>query len=157
VTTRNGFVITRVSGIPIISGNCKLKCAEIKELAWSLSPRTSIPRGIISKAVKKAWDNQGILKTMDDIIEFVCEELKEEVEVPLIGSSMKKIKEIIYAVFNPVENQDQIWSFFKELEKQGIDIHNKGKILSMAASNFRAINPRELYKVYCSYLASEAK
>lgn len=136
---------------------CKLKCEEIKELAWSLSPKSTIPRGIISKAVKKAWDNQGMLQSMDDIEKFVCEELKEEVEESLITASKKKIKEIIYSVFSPVEGQPEVWNFFISLENDGIEISNKGKVLSITANKFKGIDPKILYKCYCAYIASKEK
>jgi len=132
----------------------KLKCEGIKELCWELSPRMVIPRAIIKKAVKKAWDNQGILETTDDIFSFVIAELKEEADEGLIVRSKDRIKEIIYAVFTPVEGQDKLWSYFKELEGKGIDfsnIGNKNKILSLAASKFIGISPDILYKSYMTY------
>jgi len=69
----------------------------------------------------------------------------------VIEQSRKKIERTIKAVFAPVVGQDLLWSFFKELQDHGINIENKDKVLSLAASEYEDIDSRKLYRSYCAY------
>jgi len=131
----------------------KLKCDDIKERAWGLSPRSTIPRSVISKAVKKALDNRSSFSTLKEVEDFVREELLEEATKELVNRVDKKIKRIVKGAFGNIEDQKKIWDYFEELESMGVSIDNKNKILSLAASVFKDINPSELYRAYCGYLA----
>lgn len=131
----------------------KVKTEKIKELAWKIAEMSaSVPMEFVRKAVKKAWDNQGGLETTDDIVAFVEAELLEEFDEERVKKSKNRIKKIIGARFTPPEESEELDAFFKELEKRGIDLSNKGKVLSMTSHNFPGINPGKLFKAYQSYL-----
>jgi len=131
----------------------KLKCKEIQELAWSLTGGTKIPRAIVSKAVRKAYENQINLHSMDEIVEFVRQELLEEADPSLVESSTDEIKHTINAVFSVNADNKQIWEYMDELKNRGIDLNNKNKVLSMMSTPFKGWTGNILYRAYCSYMA----
>lgn len=136
----------------------KIKCTLIEEHAWKISgKKPGVPRPIILKAVKKAWDEQAILKTMDEVEKFVYNELAEEIDPEIITASRDKIKDVIYSVFSPPSCQDNLFEFFNELEKLDVNIENKGEVLSLTAKHFVGIKPGEAYKIYLMYLARRNK
>jgi len=131
----------------------KLKCKEIQEKSWSLAGGTKIPRALISKACRKAYENQATLHSMDEIIEFVRQELLEEADPDLVNSSTDEIKHTINAVFSTNADNKQIWAYMDELKGKGIDLENKGKVLSMMSTQFKGWTANILYRAYCSYMA----
>jgi len=131
----------------------KVKTGIIKELAWKLADMSaSVPMEFIRKAIKKAWDNQDGLKTTDDIIAFVEDELLEEFDEERVKKSKNRIKKLIGVRFTPPEESKELDIFFDELKGRKIDLNNKGKILSMTSKAFPGITPSTLFKAYQSYL-----
>jgi len=161
---------------------CKVKCKEIKELCWAMSPRKSIPRGMIAKAVRKAWENQRNLESIDAIINFVKEEIVEDTKIfleqkrknaekqgidlpeekleDIIDRSVDRIKREIFFIFSSEAKYDtKVFDFLKVLENKGIEvsIENKGKVLSLSASKFKGISPSLLYNSFMSYIKENKK
>jgi len=131
----------------------KVKTEKIKEIAWRIAENSAqVPRQFISKAVKKAWDNQTLFSTTEDIIKFVEEELLEEFDAERVDKSTNRIKKLVRTKFTPPEKVSELSDFFDELVEKGIDIENKSKILSMGAKKFIGINPKDLYQAWQLYV-----
>lgn len=128
----------------------KLKCKEVTEQCWSKSHLT-IPSAVIGKAIQKAMENLSKFSTKDAFEEFVIEELKEEATEELISKSKPKIKRMIEDRMTPAECQEEVFAYLKDLIKQGIDIGNKGKIMSSLADKFIGYKPSLLYRLYEQY------
>jgi len=133
----------------------KIKCKEISELCWSMSPRKTIPRGILAKAIRKAWENFGTLQNQEEVLEFVIKELGEEFEEDKINSSIIKIKRMITEFFLSKEGDIfEVMNYLKEMEEKGIEvsIENKNKIMSMIASKFKGYSAGNLYSIFMAYV-----
>jgi len=130
---------------------CKLKCEEIREKCWSIrGKRPSIPTLIIRKAIRKTVENYPEKKTIDEIYPIVCEELKEEVEEELIIQSERKIRGEIRYFLTP-SNEELLPIVKKELEglkAQGINLLDKGKVLSYLSGKLGEIKGSTLYNLY---------
>lgn len=153
-----GFVAKHYSEEDKDSFFCKLKCSEIREKSWKISgQKLTIPSPIISKAIQKAMENLGKFSTKDEFEKFVEDELREEASEELISSSRDKIRRMIYEKLTPQKSDDEIVAYLEELEKEGLDLMNKGKIMSMLANKFIGYKPSILYNVYQSYLIKKGK
>jgi len=131
----------------------KVKTEKIKEIAWRIAANSAqVPRQFISKAVKKAWDNQTMFSTTEDIINFVKDELLEEFDEERVGKSGNRIKKLVGLKFTPPEKVTELGVFFDELVAKGIDIENKGKVLSMGAKKFIGLRPGDLYQAWQIYV-----
>ena len=132
---------------------CKLKCKEVREKCWELSSSTlTIPSSIIAKAIRKAMENLGKFSTKEEFENFVIEELREEASEQLISSSKDKIKRMIYERLTPQAEEDKIIAFLEQLEKEGINLLEKGKVMKSLANKFIGSNPSLLFNIYQSYL-----
>jgi len=157
---------------------CKVKCQEIKELCWALSPKQAVPRELVRKAVRKAWENQKNLESMDAIIDYVKEELVEDVNIlretmkekskdkmdlipkpdEMISKSLDRIKREINIIFTAEANYDKsLFGFFESLEKEGIEVslENKQKVLSISATKFIGISPSVLFNSFMMYIKKD--
>jgi len=137
----------------------KIKTGSIQELAWSLSPKKSIPRGILGKAIRKAWENNKDFSDRGEILSFVKDELSEEFDSSFIEHSSDKIKRMIDDYFTSMQGdiKPELFDFLKELEDNGVDISNKGKIMSMLAKQFTGYAPNKLFSMYCTYVNKGGK
>jgi len=135
---------------------CKIKCKDISEKAWAISRSTTIPTAIILKAIRKAKEALQV-SDKEKFEKLVLDELREEFSQEMISHSRQKIKRTIYKVFTPLEKDklEEASKFLSELEKQGIDLSNKGKVLSMMSNKFIGWNPRTLYRCYLNYLSKK--
>jgi len=131
----------------------KIKTGSIQELAWSLSPKKSIPRGFIAKALRKAWENNKNFTKRKEILNFIEEELSEEFDPEFISRSGNKIKRMIDEYFTSMQGdiKPEVFDYLKGLEERGIDIDNKGKIMSSLSKLFTGYAPNKLYFMYLAY------
>jgi len=134
----------------------KIKTGSIKELAWSLSPRKTIPRGLIGKAVRKAWEANKDFNKQKEILDFVKEELLEEFDDSFVSHSSDKIKRMIQEYFTSMQGdiRPEVFDYLKELEESGITVNmeTKGKIMPILAKKFIGYTPNKLYGMYLTYV-----
>lgn len=135
----------------------KLKCMEIREKSWSLSPRSGVPRGLIAKAVRKAYEAN--IKDMDEILAFVKEELIEEAEPALVEKAGDEIKRMVYKLAQPIQDFGEIQVYIKELEDSGIKItiENTNKVMNLLGTKFFGQNPGKLYNAFMTYVTKDGK
>jgi len=109
----------------------KLKTEAIKEKCWELT-KSTIPMSIIKKAVHKVLENFPELKTIEEYLPKVREELLEDVEEILIEKSMDRIKESIRWTLTPSDADlyKLVLDKMKEMKDRGTDLSNKGHVLS---------------------------
>jgi len=128
---------------------CKLKCEAVKEKCWEES-KPIIPMGVIRKCIRKILENFPELKTIEEIEPHTLEELREDVEEPLIQASMDRIRTQIRRMLTP-EDEDLlklVVNQMKEMQTRGADLSNKGHILSSLAVTLGKINGTTLYRFY---------
>ena len=129
---------------------CKLKCESVREKCWETTPNMTIPRSIIKKAIRKTIENFPNLKTIEAILPFVIEELKEDVEEGLIEKAMGKIKMEIRQFLTP--SSEELYKLVKakliELKKDGLDIEDKAKALRALAKALGDISGSALFRMY---------
>ena len=129
---------------------CKLKCKTIKEKCWEATSSVTIPRSIIKKAIRKTIESFPNLKTIETILPFVIEELREDVEEELIKRSVDKIKTEIRQYLTP--SSEELYKLVKEklieLKKDGFDINDKGRALRALAKALGDISGTALFRMY---------
>jgi hypothetical protein len=167
LTTRNGFLITRRNGKVSISGNCKLKCQEVREKCWGMSSGFTIPSSIIMKAVQKATENLTNFNSKDEFEKFVREELLEEASEELVTKSKDKIRRIVERKMAIQVNDEEIIKFLDEMTSlpssiTGISIdilddRNKRHIMKTLADKFIGFKPATLYQIYARYKKTKSK
>jgi len=135
----------------------KIKTESIQELAWSLSPRKTVPKGFIAKAVRKAWENQELLKDKDEIMEFVSDELLEEFEESIVFSSKDKIKRYVADFFTRYlgDITNDAFRYLSRLERGDIEvsIDTKHQIMPLLANRFKGYDSSKLYNIFNAYLS----
>lgn len=167
ITTKNGFLVTRRNGKVNISGNCKLKCQEVRERCWGMSSGFTIPSSIIMKAVQKATENLTNFNSKDEFEKFVREELLEEASEELVTKSKDKIKRIVERKMAIQVNDEEIIKFLDEMTSlpasiTGISIdilddRNKRHIMKTLADKFIGFKPATLYQIYDRYKKTKRK
>lgn len=132
----------------------KLKTDTVKEKCWEHSHLT-IPITVIRKSIRKVYENNPALQTIETIEPLVIEELKEDVTDELIEKSLTKIRGVIRAVLTP--GDEDLTKMVKEqmeaMQARGIDLENKGHVMSNLASALGDMNAGTLYRVYLGVLA----
>lgn len=136
----------------------KIKCKEVRERCWGMSPKSQIPRVFIAKAIRKAFEN-GLSSDSPEIIEFIQRELLEDFEQSNIENSMHRMKKYLekkLILENP-PNAEELFKYLKKLEKEGLEVEfgNKSKILSMANAEFPEFGGGRLYQIFCAYVSSK--
>jgi len=129
----------------------KLKCDEVKEKCWSISgKKPSIPVLVLRKAVRKILDNFPEAKTIEDMEPHVLDELREEVEEKLLQESIDRIRESIRYAITPSDEDllKLVVEKMQEMKTRGIDLHNKGHVLSNLSSALGTIRGGKLYTLY---------
>ena len=128
----------------------KLKCEKVKEKCWNKDKKPTIPMSILRKAVRKVLENFPDCKTMETIEPHVIEELKEEVEDNLIEMSMDRIRSQIRWTLTPSDEDlfKLVIEKMQEMKARGIDLNNKGHVLSNLASALGTIGGGKLYTLY---------
>lgn len=129
---------------------CKLKCDKIKEECWSRDKKPTIPMTILRKAVRKVLENFPNAKTIETMEPYVLDELREDVEETLIELSMHRIREQIRFALTP--SDEDLYKLIKEkmeeMQSRGIDLENKGHVLSNLATALGSIKGETLYRLY---------
>jgi len=129
---------------------CKLKCQKVKEECWDKDRKPMIPTSIVRKAVRKTLDNFPEAKTIEEMEPHVLDELREEVEEVLIQQSLDRIRAEIRWALTP-EDEDLlkiVIDKMKEMQDRGIDLSNKGHVLSNLSSALGTISGGKLYQLY---------
>lgn len=140
----------------------KIKCKEIRERCWMMSPRAKIPNIFISKAIRKASES-GIPLESNDAVEFVQKESLEDFEQKFVDTSESRIKRLLLQTHQKREDLkielQEVWHYLDELQESGISVtfENKGKVLSMIASKFEGISGRKVYTAFCTYVSSKSE
>jgi len=134
---------------------CKLKTEKIKEKCYKLS-RSVIPASIIRKAIRKTFEENPGETSMEHLLPFILEELKEEYDEGFIEKSLGKIKALLRYAVTPSDKdlKDLILNLMTEMKKE-FDVtlpENKSKVLSTLADKVGDINAGTLYKIYLEIL-----
>lgn len=131
----------------------KLKTADVKEKCWGMA-HTLIPGELIRKAIRKAQENLPGETDIGVVYNFAYQELEEEVEKELIEASADKIKRMIRLAVSPSDTQlyEIIKKHMIELHDLGINMEDKGKVLSMLHSRIGDVHGGKLYKAYLQIL-----
>jgi len=129
---------------------CKLKCEKVKEKCWNKDKKPSIPMGVLRKAVRKVLENFPDCKTIEAMEPHVLDELREDVEDSLIEMSMDRIREQIRFALTPSDEDllKLVVEKMQEMKARGIDLNNKGHVLSNLASALGTIGGGKLYTLY---------
>jgi hypothetical protein len=140
----------------------KIKCAEVKEKCWLMSPRSKIPNMFIGKAIRKARESNIPLDS-PDALTFVKQELLEDFEQKFVDVSETKITKMLGTCEQKLKQNsiglDKVYDFFDALVKRGIPItfENKSKVLSISASapELEGVPANRLYTAFCTYVSTK--
>lgn len=135
----------------------KIKSKQVREKCWGMSPRKSIPRVFIAKAIKKAIDEHMDLSSKESF-EFIKKELLEDFEESNVERSISRIVrslELKMIDMRPPRYED-VHKFLTQLEKEGIEVSfdNKSKVLNITALEFPEFSGRVLFRIFCNYVVS---
>ena len=127
----------------------KLKCEEIKEKCWEHA-RTTIPKSIIRKAIRKVLENYPELEKIEDIEPKVREELLEDVTPELYENSIDRVKAEIrrYLMPTPEDLKDVVKEIMEGLQLAGINLDDKRVVLSTIHRRIGEIDGKVLYRIY---------
>lgn len=139
----------------------KIKCEELREKSYLMSPRSKIPKVFIAKAIRKANENHVDLSS-EDAVTFVKQELLEDFEQKFVDISDKNIRKMLLQSHESNVGQSYelkpILDYFEELNKNvPVVINNKAKVLSVASHKFPMIQAGKLYSAFCIYISKEVK
>ena len=129
---------------------CKLKCEKIKEECYEKIAKPTIPMGVVRKAVRKVLENFPDCKTIEAMEPHVLDELREDVEDTLIEMSMDRIRSQIRWALTPSDEElfKLVLEKMQEMKARGIDLNNKGHVLSNLATELGTIGGGKLYTLY---------
>lgn len=136
----------------------KLKTETIKEQCWEHKAFT-IPNSVIRKAMRKTYENYPGLKTVEEYEPHIYDELLEDVTQELLDKSKSKIRGIIRAVLTPGDAalEELVKTQMQDMQRRGIDLENKGHVMSNLASTLGDMNAGTLYRTYQRVLATLEK